>query len=295
MPAGKVIHVVLDNYAAHKHPKVRRGSTGMRASPSTSCRPRAPGSTPSRASSPSSHDGASSAASSDRSSTSRSPSTASSPRQQPSQNPSPGPPIPTKSSLPSGAGIKCWIQSTSLTFENFRSFVDPVSVPFDKRITFVVGPNNSGKSNVLRFLAILFNRANKDLDELLDFPGEKKEANCIVTLPKDFLINSFPRHPRIVAMLKKSVRESLDVKLTINKSEFRPSIARSEQLFELIPSVFLNSSQFLDEFGQSSDAQRNVAKFFSEIKLNSIFAAQHSYRMLGLLPRPIASRRYLTL
>ena len=23
MPAGKVIHVILDNYAAHKHPKVR--------------------------------------------------------------------------------------------------------------------------------------------------------------------------------------------------------------------------------------------------------------------------------
>ena len=23
MPAGKMVHVILDNYAAHKHPKVR--------------------------------------------------------------------------------------------------------------------------------------------------------------------------------------------------------------------------------------------------------------------------------
>ena len=53
VPAGKVVHVILDNYAAHKHPKVRHGSPAIRASPSTSRRPRARGSTPSRASSPS--------------------------------------------------------------------------------------------------------------------------------------------------------------------------------------------------------------------------------------------------
>ena len=54
IPAGKVVHVILDNYAAHKHAKVRAGSSAIRAGPSTSRRPRAPGSTPSRASSPSS-------------------------------------------------------------------------------------------------------------------------------------------------------------------------------------------------------------------------------------------------
>ncbi len=36
VPAGKVIHVILDNYAAHKHPKVLAGSPGTRAGPSTS-------------------------------------------------------------------------------------------------------------------------------------------------------------------------------------------------------------------------------------------------------------------
>jgi hypothetical protein len=38
VPAGKIVHVVLDNYAAHKHPKVRAwldrherfGHTGIR-------------------------------------------------------------------------------------------------------------------------------------------------------------------------------------------------------------------------------------------------------------------------
>src|SRR5713101_750968 len=60
VPAGKVIHAVLDNYATHKHPKSlpsrRRGCwpgwRAIRAGPSTSPRPRPRGSTRSRTSSP---------------------------------------------------------------------------------------------------------------------------------------------------------------------------------------------------------------------------------------------------
>jgi hypothetical protein len=40
---GKVVHVILDNYAAHKHPKGASGSTATPASPSSSSPPPAPG------------------------------------------------------------------------------------------------------------------------------------------------------------------------------------------------------------------------------------------------------------
>ena len=53
VPVGKIVHVILDNYGAHKHPRSRRGWTATRASSSTTRRPPARGSTPSRASSPS--------------------------------------------------------------------------------------------------------------------------------------------------------------------------------------------------------------------------------------------------
>jgi hypothetical protein len=43
VPADKTVHVVLDNYATHKHPKVVPGWRGIRASPSTSPRLPAPG------------------------------------------------------------------------------------------------------------------------------------------------------------------------------------------------------------------------------------------------------------
>jgi len=37
------LHVIADNYGAHKHPKVKRGSRAIRASTSTSSRPAVPG------------------------------------------------------------------------------------------------------------------------------------------------------------------------------------------------------------------------------------------------------------
>ena len=53
VPAGKMVHVILDNYAAHKHPKVRAWlDRHERFVFHTSRQPHAPGSMRSRASSP---------------------------------------------------------------------------------------------------------------------------------------------------------------------------------------------------------------------------------------------------
>ncbi len=53
VPAGKTIHAILDNYAAHNIPPCGDGSPAIRAGRSTSLRPRPPGPTRSKASSPS--------------------------------------------------------------------------------------------------------------------------------------------------------------------------------------------------------------------------------------------------
>jgi transposase len=53
VPAGKTIHAILDNYAAHNIRPRGNGSLAILAGPSTSPQPRLPGSTPSRAFSPS--------------------------------------------------------------------------------------------------------------------------------------------------------------------------------------------------------------------------------------------------
>ncbi len=97
VPADKAVHIILDNYAAHKHPKVRgwldRHKRFVFHFTPTSC-------------SPNSQNGASSGVSSIPSSISKPPSIASSPKPTKTPNPSPGPPIQIGSSLPSKEGIK---------------------------------------------------------------------------------------------------------------------------------------------------------------------------------------------
>lgn len=41
------------------------------------------------------------------------------------------------------------MQLTSIRLAGFKSFVDPVTVPFQGNMTAVVGPNGCGKSNII--------------------------------------------------------------------------------------------------------------------------------------------------
>ncbi len=107
VPTGKLIHVVLDNYGAHKQAKVRHWLARhprwiFHFTPTSS----APGSMRSRPSSPSSPSGGSNAASSTRSSPCRRPSTASSRPTTATPSRSSGRPIPTPSSPPPKEGTK---------------------------------------------------------------------------------------------------------------------------------------------------------------------------------------------
>ena len=107
IPAGKGVHVILDNYAAHKHAKVRawlgRHERFTFHFVPTSCAwLNAVESFFAKLSKRRLKRGVFRSIV-----TSRSPSTASSTRPTTTQNPSPGPPIQTKSSPPSNEGIKC--------------------------------------------------------------------------------------------------------------------------------------------------------------------------------------------
>jgi transposase len=108
VPKKKTIHVIVDNYATHKHPEVFEWlSKNIDGLSSTSPRHPPPGSTLSKASLPISQRSVSSAASSDPCENSKMPSTASSTTPMQTQNPSSGPRTLTRSSPPSDEGTKC--------------------------------------------------------------------------------------------------------------------------------------------------------------------------------------------
>jgi hypothetical protein len=105
VPAGKLVHAIMDNYAVHKHPRVRAWLSRHPRWVFVSPRPRPRGSTPSRASSRRSRDGASGAATSSRSSTSRPRSSAISPSTMTVRVPSSGRSPPRSSSTKSTATL----------------------------------------------------------------------------------------------------------------------------------------------------------------------------------------------
>ncbi|PBC04913.1 hypothetical protein CK220_07885 [Mesorhizobium sp. WSM3860] len=74
-----------------------------------------------------------------------------------------------------------------ITLSNFRSIAAAIEIPFSKKISFVVGPNNVGKSNVLRFLAVLFNRAEASLSDTYDFPNNDKAISLSVTVDEKYI------------------------------------------------------------------------------------------------------------
>jgi hypothetical protein len=112
VPGGKLIHAILDNYAAHKHPKCALGWLGIHAGCFISHPPPARGPMRSRPSLPRSPADGCSAASFARWSTCRPRSTDTSANTAANLNPSSGPLIPTASSRRSIEGIKCWRQTT---------------------------------------------------------------------------------------------------------------------------------------------------------------------------------------
>src|SRR5712671_3951493 len=106
VPAGKIIHAVIDNYVTHKHPKVLAWLERHPRWSFTLPQPRAPGSMPWRGSSQSLPNGASNLASSAPSPICKPPSTASSPSTIKNPSPSSGPKTQTRSSPPLNEGTK---------------------------------------------------------------------------------------------------------------------------------------------------------------------------------------------
>ena len=68
-----------------------------------------------------------------------------------------------------------WIRLVSLTVENFRSITAARSIPISN-LTTLVGPNNEGKSNILRALVVAMNLliARRDLVRRLPYRRSRR-------------------------------------------------------------------------------------------------------------------------
>ena len=70
---------------------------------------------------------------------------------------------------------------SKLKIENYRN-LDGVAISFDEDVTYIVGENNLGKTNVLDLLNTIFNQAMISEE---DFADTERRSGAVVTLKMD--------------------------------------------------------------------------------------------------------------
>jgi predicted ATPase len=160
--------------------------------------------------------------------------------------------------------------SHPISFSNFRSIIDEFNIPFSKKMTFLVGANNSGKSNVLRFLSILFNKSFVSIDEGLDFAasGDKK-SKVTIFLNKHFILVRTRDRPNLQRHLMTNSGIGFSVNAELTKQGF--TIQPNDDLFRVIPREYFTNQDFLVDFGNSSSEVANVALLINILGIENEF------------------------
>lgn len=144
----------------------------------------------------------------------------------------------------------------SLNIKQYRSINEGCIVPFSHKTTFVVGPNNSGKSNILRALSAVFNKQ-------FSIGDNNHEYDLIVSN------SNFMKFADNYQNLKRSLPDFKDdFVITIKGGTLVQRDAPPEIL------QYAESNRFLNDFGNSSSANANcytlMQRLFQQIEPNLV-------------------------
>lgn len=153
----------------------------------------------------------------------------------------------------------------SVRLENFRSLSGGVDIPFSKNITLITGPNNVGKSNVLKALAILWNKSSQNLiDELYDFPSSDKSIRVTLKPTVEYLRSRLARRPNAEIIYSHAGRPSIEFPLKLSKGSFE--LGYSKEFAELFQGYSSNASRhYITDFSQSNGTEQNLRILLEDI------------------------------
>jgi predicted ATPase len=145
----------------------------------------------------------------------------------------------------------------AVTFSNYRSIKSPLTIPFSKKITLIIGPNNVGKSNVLRFLAILWNRNFEHIDEVYDFPDREKAVSVTITASADHVLQKIANRPFALATYEDAGKPTLPFDFTVHRGGIDNRVAPTtkEVFWDYVSDA---RNRFLNDFRQASGPDANM-------------------------------------
>lgn len=154
----------------------------------------------------------------------------------------------------------------SVSIANYRSIIGEVTVPLDSRITLLVGPNNTGKSNLLRSLAVLFNSENKTLSDELDYSNPSRTVTTFRLVCEHAAFSKLAdSRPHLEHALQGAEPDArFTIKTDFNKSEIRLSL--EDDIDSVLTNNYVGGSRFLDEFGASGSRAHNLGHLLQQLR-----------------------------
>ena len=151
----------------------------------------------------------------------------------------------------------------SITIKNYRS-IEEATIPLESKVCALVGPNNSGKSNVLKAISIIANETYNRLD----------------TNTTEYIVEVGDNTINKIARTKKNFRNIIftedikTLKVTLKASNSHSLNNTSATLSEELPARLKNyfaSDDFLHDFGHRADLESNKKRFVLDLGVQSLF------------------------
>lgn len=155
----------------------------------------------------------------------------------------------------------------SISFSNFRNYQELFNIPIEPGVTLIVGPNNVGKSNIFRLLALFFGNKYSEIDNVLDF-AESHVSGIIVELnyPKSFLAERLRNRANARDYIEKSELDNFVVRWNLKQTGSTCGIANDELLKFIPRSYFATQHQFISDFkNYSSEIDENFKILSSQV------------------------------
>jgi AAA15 family ATPase/GTPase len=149
----------------------------------------------------------------------------------------------------------------SVKFWNFRSVAESIELSLAEKLILLVGQNNSGKTSIMRFLALLLNKSWGSLDEKHDVPvGKSLPVHFQIQLSRSSFDTRLGQRKFLRQMVASNSAGGVYLKGHFTSQQLIWDF--DEKFFELVPKSYFVQNNFHQDHGSSSSsAQDNLNQF----------------------------------